>query len=186
MDSMLPRIESLPGLRDLPRLKTLPERLGSQSERQSFRLLRPRVQLRLALYVVGVSLGFAMLFAFNSWAAYGRIFDATLSVSPAPIADEIGAQTKNYVGVSLVLLVGYSLTVMAVTIAYMHRLLGPTVALERHVRALERGDYTSRMSVRENEMLYRDMAGRLNRLAIRLEDDEQKNDAELGLGGLAG
>jgi hypothetical protein len=186
MDSMLPRIESLSGLRGLPRLKALPESLASQGERRSFRLSRPRVQLRLALYVLAVSLGFAMLFAFNSWAAYGRIFDATLSISPRPIADELGAQTKNYVGVSLVLLVGYSLTVMAVTIAYMHRLLGPTVALERHVRALERGDYTSRMSVRENEMLYRDMAGRLNRLAIRLEGDEQKDDSEIGLGRLLG
>lgn len=184
MDTLLPRFESPTGMKALPKLQSLPDRLAQPHARHSFRLLRPGVQLRLALYVLGVSLGFALLFAFNSWAAYGRIFDATLASSPAPFAHEIGAQTKNYVGVSLVLLVGYSLTVLAVTIAYLHRLLGPTVALERHVRALERGDYTSRMTVRENEMLYRDMAGRLNRLAIRLEADEESEDDALGLGRL--
>ncbi len=155
--------------------QSLSGRLAAPNTRQSFRLLRPGVQLRLAFYVLGVSLGFAMLFAFNSWAAYGPIFDATLSTSPAPFAAEIGAQTKNYVGVSLVLLVGYSLTVLALTIAYMQRLLGPTVAMERHVRALERGDYTSRMTIREDEMLYREVAGRLNRLATRLQDGEEKS-----------
>ena len=163
-------LQSLPGLSKLPKL---PERLVSPGARHSFRLLRPRVQLRLGLYVLGVSLGFALLFAFKSWAAYGRIFDATLASSPSVFGDELGAQTKNYVGVSLVLLVGYSLTVLAVTIAYVHRLIGPTVAMERHVRALERGDYTSRMAVREDEMLYRDMAQRLNRLATRLEINEE-------------
>jgi hypothetical protein len=47
--------------------------------------------------------------------------------------------------------------------------------MERHVRALERGDYTSRMTIREDEMLYREVAGRLNRLATRLQDGEEKS-----------
>ena len=157
-------------------MATILDQMAEPEQRRAFRLLHPGVQLRLAAYVLAVTAGFAALFAFNSWAAYGEIYGATLSSTEAPFEQEIGAQTRSYVGVSLVLLVGYSLTMLAVTIAYVHRLIGPTVAVERHVRALERGDFTSRVALRDDEVLYTELAYRLNGLATRLQTGISSRD----------
>lgn len=137
--------------------------------RRSFRLLRPRAQLRLAAYVLAVSFGFGLLFALNSWAAFARIFDATFGITAPVLMEEIGAQAWSYLSVTLALLVGYTITVVAVTISYLHRLLGPTIAMERHVRALEHGEFESRVTLRDDDEHYAELAERLNRLATRLE-----------------
>ena len=151
----------------------IPERLR-RDERRSFRLLRPRVQLRLAAYVLVLSFGFAILFALNSWAAYSQIFDATMRLSIPGLVEEIAGQTRSYVGVSVVLLAGYTIAVVAMTIAFLHRVLGPTVALERHVKALEEGNYGSRLSLRDADVLYHELETRLNNLATRLETNGRK------------
>ena len=61
MNSLLPRPKALAEFLALPKFRSLPSRLGDPTERQSFRLLQPRVQLRLSFYVLGVSLGLALL-----------------------------------------------------------------------------------------------------------------------------
>ena len=139
------------------------------SERRSFRLLRPGVQLRLVSYVLAVSLVFGLLFAVNSWAAYARLFEAVLEGAPTDLAADVTAQTHHYARVTLVLLAAYGIAVVALTIAYLNRLLGPTVAIERHVRALEMGNYRSRIELRGDDAVYHELAGRLNRLAQQLD-----------------
>ena len=144
-------------------------RFTPRNARRSFRLLHPGAQLRLALYVLAVGLGFGILFVLNSYAAYGRLFDAAMALSEPVLAKEIQAQTSSYLGVSLALVAGYAACVLAITVVYLRRLLGPLVAMERHVKALEFGNYSSRLVLREDNPLHRGLVRRLNGLATRLD-----------------
>jgi hypothetical protein len=145
------------------------DRFAEPERRRSVRLIRPRVQLTLAVYLLAISFGFGLLVAFNSWSAYARLFDGTLSSAPAPFRQDIMAQTHLYLNTSFALLGGYIVAILAVTIGYLHRVVGPTIALERHLRALQRGDYASRVSLRSDDHLYAELADQLNELASRLE-----------------
>lgn len=145
------------------------QRIAEPERRRTIRLVRPGVQLKLAAYLIAVSFCFAGLVAFNSWSAYGRLLEGTLSAAPAPFAKDIVEQTRPYVNVSLALLLGYVIAMLGVTIAYLHRVVGPIVALERHLRALQRGEYGSRVALRSSDHLYAELADQLNELAQRLE-----------------
>jgi hypothetical protein len=148
---------------------SLRERFAEPERRRTIRLIRPGVQLKLAIYLLAISFCFAGLVAFNSWSAYGRLFEGTLSTAPAPFQHDILEQTRPYLNISFALIAGYVIAVLGVTIAYLHRVIGPIVALERHLRALQRGEYGSRISLRSNDHLYAEMADQLNELASRLE-----------------
>lgn len=145
------------------------QRLAEPERRRTIRMIRPGVQLKLALYLLGVSFVFALMLGFNSYAAYGKMLHGTLATAPAPFAQDIVEQTQPFLKTTSALLGGYVLTVLGVTIAYLHRVVGPIVAIERHLRALQRGEYAARVTVRSGDHLYAEVADQLNELASRLE-----------------
>jgi hypothetical protein len=145
------------------------QRLAEPERRRTIRMVRPGVQLKLAIYLLAVTFGFAVLLGLNCWAAYGRLFHGTLATAPAPFAQDIVEQTQPFLHSTLALLGGYVLAMLGVTIAYLHRVVGPIVALERHLRALQRGEYASRISLRSSDHLYAELADQLNDLASRLD-----------------
>lgn len=139
------------------------------SQRRAVRFSVPGPQLRLASSVLAVSLAFVGLLALNSYAAFGQLFGATLSLAPAELADEITAQTRHYLNVSAALFAGLAIAVTAVSAAALHRLFGPLVAVERHVRALAAGNYAHRIRLRSGDGVWSEVARRLNELAQDLE-----------------
>lgn len=145
------------------------QRLTQPERRRTLRLVKPRVQLTLAFYLIAVSFGFGVLVAINTWYAYGRLYQGTLATAPAPFKQDIMEQSTLYLNTSLVLGLGYVIAVLGVAVGYVHRMLGPIVAFERHLRSLLRGEYSSRLSLRSGDHLYSHMAEQLNDLASRLE-----------------
>ena len=145
------------------------QRLAEPERRRTIRMVRPGVQLKLAVYLLAMTFGFALLLGFNSWAAYGRLFHGTLATAPAPFAQDIVEQTQPFLKSTLALLGGYVIAVLGLTIGYLHRVVGPIVAVERHLRALQRGEYSSRLALRSSDHLYAEVAEQLNELASRLE-----------------
>ncbi|MEM7412783.1 MAG: hypothetical protein AAF430_21300 [Myxococcota bacterium] len=138
-------------------------------QRRSFRWRAPGAPSKLALGVLGLTLGFGALAVGNSMAAYRDLFGATLALAPEGLAHEIVGQTRLYLNVTAAICSGWAIAVAALCAAYVHRLMGPTVALERHVRALSAGDYSARVSLRRGAHAYTDLARGLNALAERLE-----------------
>ena len=142
---------------------------GAQAQRRLMRFDAPRPQLRLAVYVLIISLGFAMLFALNSYAAYGPLMESALSVVPEAYRSDLAAQTFEYGRVTIALLLGYLLAVVGLSGASVHWLTGATVALERQVRALRQGDYGARVRLRSGDAVHAELAKQLNGLAEELE-----------------
>ena len=138
-------------------------------QRRSFRWGVRGAPSRLALGVLGLTVMFAGLAAFNSLAAYRDLFGAAIALAPTGLAHEFEAQTRNYLNVTAAICSGWAFAVAGLCAAYVHRLMGPTVALERQVRALQAGDYSARVSLRRGAHAYTELARGLNQLAERLE-----------------
>ncbi len=139
------------------------------SGRRAFRLVEPRQQARLTTWMLGISAAFVALVLGNSYAAYGSLMDSLLASAPKVFGPDFVLQTRHYVVVSLVLVGGYGFAMMAACIAFVHRLSGPMVALERQVEALKRGDYRARVRLRNGSGSHARLAQKLNSLASDLE-----------------
>ena len=149
--------------------QTLRNRLTEPDRRRTVRLIDPSAQLKLAAYLLLISFGFTLIEGFNSWSAYGRLLEAGLESAPTDLRQDIAEQTRSYLYSSLALLAGYVFVVLAFSIGYLHRLLGPTVALERCLRALRNGNHSARVTLREDDRLFADMAKQINDLAAHIE-----------------
>jgi methyl-accepting chemotaxis protein len=139
-------------------------------ERRFVRFSAPRQQLRLATAVFALTLGFAALIGLNSYAAYGRLTEAMFAVLPVAFREDVVYQTTQYATITIELLLAYALALIVLCGAYVNRLTGPAVALERHVRALRSGDYRSRVRLRGGGDLHAGLARQLNELAEQLEE----------------
>lgn len=142
--------------------------------RRLFRFAFPGPQLRLALCLLVITVLFAALFALNSYAAYGSIMEAALSIVPEGLRSDLSVQTAHYGSVTIALLLGYLLAVVGLSGASVHWLTGATVALERHVRALNAGQYGSRVKLREGDAVHAELARQLNALAAKLQREHDQ------------
>jgi hypothetical protein len=142
-------------------------------QRRFLRFTAPGAQLRLALCVLGVTLGFAALFFLNSYAAYGTMMEKALSLVPEAMRGDIALQTVQYGSVTLALVIGYLLALVGLSGASVHWLTGATVAMERQVRALKEGDYGARVQLRQGDAVHAELAKQLNELAAQLQETER-------------
>ena len=65
------------------------------------------------------------------------------------------------------------LLVIVVTVIYTHRLIGPAIPLLRHVKALQAGVYTHRVSLRRHDA-FTELADELNELADSLQKSKHQ------------
>ena len=90
------------------------------------------------------------------------------STQPDYLQEVISRQAHEFKLLSALLLVVYAALVVAVTIIFTHRLIGPTLPIRRHIRALQDGLYSHRVKLRTHDGL-QELADDLNDLAEALE-----------------
>lgn len=78
-------------------------------------------------------------------------------------------QTRHSLVVSIALGIGYAIAMIGVSVAFVNRMAGPMVALNRHARALKSGRFNSRVQLRGGGGVHAELAQHLNELAIALE-----------------
>jgi hypothetical protein len=151
-------------------------RLLSDS-RRAIRVIEPAVQLTLPLTLIGLSAVFVTAFVWNSQAAYQQLVALTLAQTQDVFRSTVAEQTGDFMIVSVAILGAYLFAVAGICLAYTHRLIGPRVALVRHIEALKKGRYDARITLRRRDLVFRDVARDLNDLAQILErnaKDERK------------
>jgi methyl-accepting chemotaxis protein len=144
----------------------------NQQRKTANLLLQPAVQLKLPVYFLLITTAFGGLLAIAISDAYRSFFLTIAAEQPAYMEHILRAQTHDLVVVSGVLAIGYLLTVLAVAIVFLHRLVGPTVALRRQVEALKNGDSSARVTLRRNDA-FSELADDLNELAALLEQGDK-------------
>jgi methyl-accepting chemotaxis protein len=133
-------------------------------------LLKPMVQVRLGLYSIILGVLFAAGTLGVLYAALDRTTTLLLGlIDEKAEATRIISQQFEQTAIYLVVLsVVFVVSTVSVSILYTHRLVGPTYAFRRHLRALRDGRYEVRTLLRKNDA-FTEVADDLNQLAEELQ-----------------
>jgi hypothetical protein len=137
--------------------------------------IRPGLQLRLPLVVIAITVAFAALFAAHTDAAYGRF--VRIGIDQPGLKALVAYQGRDFLVVSLAMGTAYVLAILVACLVHGHRLLGPIVALRRHLEGMKNGDYSSSVVLRAGDVLS-DVADDLNGLTAILRDQEKRSRTE--------
>lgn len=149
-------------------------------QRRTFGLVDPGSQIRLALTMLAITGVFLVLGLLNSYSAFAPMLDRAVAAAPEVWGQDLLAQAGLYLVVTLALAFLYAAAMIGASIAFVHRVTGPVVALRRHARSLKMGRYASRITLRNGEKLYEELAQHLNELAETLQADQQQREDREG------
>jgi methyl-accepting chemotaxis protein len=146
-------------------------RLGYNENRKARNLLlMPRLQLKLALYALMLSLGFLLVTAL-----FGKLYFEQTYITLVENTTQaeyvqaiINQQLHDFKSMSLLLLAGYIVMMVVLVAVFTHRMIGPTLPIMRHVKALKDGFYSHRVTLRRHDS-FQELADELNALAETLE-----------------
>lgn len=138
-------------------------------------LLQPLVQMRIGLVNVGASLAFVLLLGFYAYRKLVAFGDVVATLTQADTA--VRGLMTDYLGsigtTALAAASGFILVNLALSVYLTHKLVGPTIAFRRHIRALAAGDYQARTSLRAGDA-FGEVADELNALSAKLNDLQKK------------
>ena len=152
-------------------LHTLLKIMGNDERRKARNfLLKPMLQMKLPLYILILSFTFGLLAMLVGFVYFEQLYAMMLenTSQTSYLQETVSEQTGNFVEALIMLLIGYVLLMTGITTIYTHRMIGPTITIKRHVRALKKGIYSSRISLRRRDE-FKDLAEELNELAEILE-----------------
>ena len=117
-------------------------------------LLRPMLQIKLPLYILILSFIFGALAMLLGYFYFEQLYLMMLenTTQGSYLQNAISEQLNNFMESSVMLLIGYVFLVASITIIYTHRMIGPTVTLNRHIRALKEA-LSTRIALRKNDEL---------------------------------
>jgi HAMP domain-containing protein len=138
-------------------------------------LLKPGIQLRLPLYVLLLSFTFVLLAVLFGNLYFEQTYITLLQTTTQSeyVQRLLARQTQEFKELALLLLSGYVLLMIVVTVIYTHRLIGPTIPILRHVKALQEGRYAHRVSLRKHDA-FSELADELNSLAEKLQNGRHR------------
>ena len=151
------------------------KRLGFNENRKARNfLLKPGLQLKLAFYVLLLSLGFVFITVLFGKLYFEQTYITLIdnTTQSEYIQAIVTQQIHDFKSLSLLLLAVYMVMIVLVATVYTHRMIGPTLPIMRHVKALKEGFYSHRVKLREYDC-FQELADELNELAETLEQQKQ-------------
>ena len=151
------------------------KRLGFNENRKARNfLLKPGLQLKLAFYVLLLSLGFVFITVLFGKLYFEQTYITLIdnTTQSEYIQAIVTQQIHDFKSLSLLLLAVYTVMIVLVATVYTHRMIGPTLPIMRHVKALKDGFYSHRVKLREYDC-FQELADELNELAETLEQQKQ-------------
>jgi len=140
-------------------------------------LLMPLLQVKLGLYSILLTVVFSGALAGILYANLKKFAVIVLQLTDVQeeVTELLNAymrDTRWYVGIAIATFIAIN---VAISVLYTHRLIGPTIAFRRHVRALADGRYNVRTFLRKGDA-FAELADELNHLSEVL--DRQNNPKE--------
>ncbi len=141
-------------------------------------LLEPFKQVRIGLYLVGMTLVFTSVLVLLFFNVIYLQHLSTMEMLGITDGSSFWDLFSNPIVLRGLLTIGLSLIVFAVvtiatSIVLTHRIFGPLVSIRRLIRALAAGDYSARIQIRKKDDLHA-LADDLNALATSLEQASQR------------
>jgi hypothetical protein len=133
-------------------------------------LLQPLLQVKIGLYCILLSVGLMLSVGAILYANLSKILNLILQLTDVP-EEARDVLMKHVWGMSGWLLLAaaiYLVLTILVSVFFTHRLIGPTIAFRRHIRALSEGRFSARTFLRNGDA-FEEVAEELNRLSEILE-----------------
>jgi len=136
-------------------------------------VIEPFKQLKLGIYVVGITILFVVILSFLFLKAFWQQYQQIMEIfSVARFEDQLLLVTnevfyRNGLTIGLFLL-GFIAVMLVVVFRVTHRYYGPLIAVERFVEGITHGDYSRRVILRKGDEL-QELAESLNQMAKELE-----------------
>ena len=149
-------------------------RLGfNENRRATNLLLRPMLQLKLALYALILTLVFVSITVLFAKLYFEQTYITLVenTTQAEYIQAVLTEQVHSFKSMSLLLLVAYTVLMVVLVLVYTHRMIGPTLPIMRHIKALKNGFYGHRVKLRRYDC-FQELAEELNALAKELERRE--------------
>lgn len=133
-------------------------------------LLKPMVQVRIGLYSITLGLLYVLGLIGVLWATLSRVYTLVEDLTPddAQLARIVEAGFRETAIFVVALSLVFILSTVFVSVLYTHRLVGPTYAFRRHLKALREGRYEVRTALRKDDAFV-EVAEELNALSETLE-----------------
>ena len=147
-----------------------PQGGGKAKRRMRNFLLQPLLQVKLGLYAILMSIGFAAALGGIIYHNFAGLVTSIVLLTDAE--DEVRELFMDYwhgtqLWIYLVFAV-YIIGMVILSVLYMHKLVGPTYAFRRHIRSLAEGRYNARTYLRKGDA-FLEVADELNRLSEVME-----------------
>jgi methyl-accepting chemotaxis protein len=148
------------------------EKKGQGKASRSFKnyALQPLLQIKLGLYSILLSLGFALAVSGILYINLAKFSDIILQLTG--VEDEVKDLLNQYIAPAKIQVLGtiiiYVVVNMVITILYTHKLIGPTIAFRRHIRMIADGKLQYRTVLRKGDAFV-ELADDLNKLSSFLE-----------------
>lgn len=146
-------------------------RLGLSENRKAVNLLlKPVLQLKLALYAIMLTMVFLCTTVFFGKMYFEQTYITLVenTTQAEYIQAVVTQQVHQFKSMFQLLLVVYSVMMVVLITVYTHRMIGPTLPIMRHIRALRDGFYSQRVKLRRYDC-FQELAAELNKLAEVLE-----------------
>ena len=137
--------------------------------RRTVRLLQPALQLKLPLYLLLSGGAFVGVMVAVGQSGLVRPMGFVLAEVSPSLMGAVELVLRDFAILAGAATLSYVLAVLALSVIYVKRLVGPTVAFRRHVESLKNGNYQARVRLRDNDA-FTDLADDLNELAGLLEE----------------
>ena len=142
-------------------------------------LIQPFKQIKIGLYFIVLSIVFMLATGFvffqityEQHANVMKIFNVVDSTTRWDLLSN-DVVLSGLVKIS-VLLIGYMIITLLVSITLTHRIYGPLVSINKFIQELSEGNYSKRVTIRKKDEL-RVLAAQLNNLAEQLETRHPDN-----------
>lgn len=143
-------------------------------------LLDPSRQLRSAVHFMGLyvvySVLLSMVFLHVTFNQHSFVMTHLGQSEDASFGDMFQNPiiVQGLIEVS-VLFLAFLIIAMGLTILFSHRIYGPLIPIKRQLEALQEGDYSKRITLRQSDEL-KDIADAINRLSDCLEERERNQE----------
>lgn len=147
---------------------------GKPKRRAKNFMLQPLLQVKLGIYVIGISVVFALALSSILYFNFSSLINSIVLMTDAE--EEVREIIMSYwrgtqVWIYLAFFIYLVLTI-AVSVLYTHKLVGPTIAFRRHIRMIAEGRYNARTYLRKGDAFV-EVAEELNRLSEVMERKSQ-------------
>lgn len=139
----------------------------------------PFQQFKLLMWMLGSTAVVAVLLGSFLYYAFSELIGAVTvdNSSRSYYAEMVEMQLISLFKYCAALFLLYVLLLAAVCVAYTHRMIGPLQPFNRHVDALLKGDYSSRVQLRKNDLqTFNAFGDKLNQLAVNFDLAKNKSD----------